>query len=185
MFASHTNGISTNTCRNPASWVSLPRSYMVFCLPNDGAQHLVYRKITAAEQEQSRRLKSWHPFVSAADGLLTDLTHLKIKASFTRPIDRRLALKMFVTFYKRRVYNRLCEADNMWRHKRGSRAWMLAQCNRLFVNEFDYDYWLRIPDAWYWAWHYESILFNSLNWLNSCDLHSTATLRLFFDFQRL
>ena len=45
------------------------------------ASHLVYLKITTPKQEQFRRLKSRHPFESAAKEILTDLAHLKIKAA--------------------------------------------------------------------------------------------------------
>ena len=45
------------------------------------SSQLLYPKITAPEQEQSRRLKSRLPFVSVPKGLLAYLTHLKIKAA--------------------------------------------------------------------------------------------------------
>ena len=51
------------------------------CLTSNGAQLPVLPQDCFFEQEQFRRLKSRHLFVSVAKGHLTDLAHLKIKAA--------------------------------------------------------------------------------------------------------
>jgi len=81
MLASYTSGQPSNPRRHPTCWASSQWSHIVSRMPCHGPGHLLHSTLTRPSSANAQRLKSRHPFVPAAQQLISLSDNSNIRAA--------------------------------------------------------------------------------------------------------